>query len=163
MDFPARFPSQEPFNAHTGFLAKVNSDGPDLIYSTFLGDFERFDVVGVAYSPAGGIVLVGNTPYGVYINRIVETNTTPLLHIDYVFNTASQMSDVIAPAEWITIRGNGFDSTAQAFVDDQQLPVVAWTQYELQVLVPATFQPRDAMSLRVATTSGSSKPIGWLA
>jgi photosystem II stability/assembly factor-like uncharacterized protein len=64
-DFPTRSPLPGPFHKVTGFLAKLNRDASDIIWSTYLGDERPFIPVGLASHPSGGLVFAGYT-YGDY-------------------------------------------------------------------------------------------------
>src|SRR5260370_32816296 len=110
-----RFPWQGPFNSQSGFLAKFNGDGSNLLYSTYLGDARGFSAVGLARQSSGELVLAGDDDEGsVFLNTVSETSPPPPNHGDLGLNEAHKEGGPRAPGEWVTVRGRGFRPASPA-------------------------------------------------
>jgi hypothetical protein len=162
MDFPMRYPFQAPFNKSTGFLAKFNADGSDLLYSTYLGDSHPFSAIALARDPSGALILAGSTAESdgkIFVNRIIEAGTPPTIHLDSVLNTASLFGGPIAPGEWITLRGGGFGPESRVMLGDAPILIASATSTEILARVPDTFQPNGATTMRIDSSDLSSQSI----
>src|SRR5260370_19075990 len=96
-----RFPWQGPFNSQSGFLAKFNGDGSNLLYSTYLGNARGFSAVGLARQSSGELVLAGNDNEGsVFLNTISETNPPPPIHLASGWSYATPEGGPLTPAGW---------------------------------------------------------------
>ena len=184
LDFPARYPFQSPFSTHTGFLAKLNSDGSDLLYSTFLGDSRAFTGVAIGFQQAGTVILAGYTsalsttvitgndmrtyqlspgqpaqPTGAFLNRIIEEDEPSPIHVDAILNAASIAGGPVTPGEWISVRGGGFDGNSDVLLGEQPLHSILVPGGELIARVPDTLQPAGASTIRVVSGNQSSGSV----
>jgi photosystem II stability/assembly factor-like uncharacterized protein len=183
MDFPVRHPFQAPFSAHTGFLAKLNADGSDLIYSTYLGDFRAFDATAIGLQRSGSLIMAGytskvaiaivggtNGPYklspanptdsdAVFLNQIIEGQSPAPIHVDSLLNTASLAGGPVSPGEWITVRGGGFRTGSIVLLGDQPLSIASISNTEILTRVPDTFESGAASTIRVTSGDQSSPSI----
>ena len=115
MNFPLRSPVQEAFTQQTGFLAELDGSG-NLLFSTYVGDTDQFQVVGLALDATGKPVFCGNTNNAAYVAKY-DTSGISALRLDSVLNLASQLRVPVSPGELVAINGAGFGADMQLYFD----------------------------------------------
>ena len=140
-NLPLRAPLQEAFSQATAFLAELDSYG-NLLFSTYVGDNQFFQVIGLAVDPAGKPVLCGNTYSGQYTYNGVsfvaqigsplepwlakyDVSAVPSLRLDGLANLASQLTTPLSPGELVVLRGAGFGPGTQLFFDGQPAAAIS--------------------------------------
>jgi uncharacterized protein (TIGR03437 family) len=178
---PARTPLQEAFGyiesslgpvvefslqGVTGFLSELSNDLSTLLFSTYLGDNERFGVQGVANGANGAIVIGGSTgligvansgPMNVWINSIAVT-PPPALRIDSVVNAASLLGGAISAGETILVRGAGFGNDAQLSLGGAVIPPISVSPTQIAAVVPSNV-PAAATVVEVQSGGSASNPV----
>ena len=158
-DFPTRFPFQAALDSNSGFLAKFNPDGSNLLYSTYVGDASGVSgVVLLAQQPSGELALVESTNDGrIVVENVSETNSPPPIHVDSVLNEANLYGGPVSPGEWVVLRGSGFGPDSRALLGDLPLFIQSVSAAEILARVPETFQAIGATTLHVES-GGQSSP-----
>jgi uncharacterized protein (TIGR03437 family) len=149
----------------TGFAAELSADLSTILFSSYFGDSEHFDLQTVSAAADGTLVLGGVTsnphvspaPGTVWVNRV--TIAPPqVLRIDSVLNAASHLDDPISGGETILVRGAGFDSAAQLLIGATVVNPIAVTSGEIAAVMPADLA-EDTATLRVQSAGSLSNAV----
>ena len=138
---------------------KLNADGSDFFYSTYLGDRRPFSAIGLAFHPYGALIVAGGGSGTAFVNRIVDMNSPPLVHVDAVLSGSEGWWVPIAPGESIVVRGGGFGPDSRLFIGDQPIPITSTSSTEIRAQIPETFSPGGATTVRVESAQQTSPPV----
>ena len=143
---PTRTPLQEGFAPTTGFLTEFSGDLSTLIFSSYFGDNEYFEIQGLGVDPDGTVRIGGTTgmsppyrsafgPQNIYVNSLALV-PPPALRIDSVVNAASLLDGPISAGETIVIEGAGFGSDAQLMIGGAVVPAISVTTTAITAAMP---------------------------
>ena len=144
----------------TGYLAKLNGNLSQLLFSSSFGDNESFSVRGITIIPNGNVLLGGMTggaQGNVWINSLTLTPPQPL-RIDAVENAASHLSDPIVAGETILVRGVGFSTNSQLLIGGAGVTPLSITPTSITAVAPSDLSG-DATTVRVFSGSDASNSV----
>jgi uncharacterized protein (TIGR03437 family) len=163
---PTRTPLQGGFASSTGFMSELTGDLTTLLFSSYFGDNEYFNVQGVAASPNGSVIIGGATgqagapglgPMNVYVNDLTLT-PPPTLRVDAVDNAASLLDTPLSAGETIVVRGAGFGSDAQLTIGAEVVPAISMNSATITAVVPPTV-PNAAAQVSVRSGGIDSNTV----
>ena len=149
----------------TGFLSELSNDLSTLLFSTYLGDNERFGVLGLANGANGAIVIGGLTGQAevsnsgsanVWVNSI-DVAPPPALRIDSIVNAASLLDSAISEGETIVVRGAGFGVDAQLMIGDTVIPAISISPTQITAVVPSNLP--NAVRVQVQSAGAASNEV----
>lgn len=154
--FPTRRPVQGPFNAATGFLARLNADLSDADVSTYAGDRRTFAVTGLTVDSDDNVVFVGNTmeqsngeATGAFLAQLKIDKPAGDLRLDAVLNAGSRLASPVAPGEVVALAGDSFREDARVFFDDTPGEVAFRNWKEIRAVAPADLAEKTETRVRV--------------
>jgi len=168
--FPTHAPFQTSFSARAGFVAGLDSNLAQLLFSTYLGDGHPFAARAAVPDGSGGILLAGITLSSgsvfigsdpgasdavgalVVANRIALP-PAPGARLDSVVNFASRMAAPLAPGETIAAIGAGFGTGSQLLVDGVPLAPISRTATTLVGVLPDGAKTNGAFQIQVLSGS----------
>jgi uncharacterized protein (TIGR03437 family) len=159
VSFPLRSPVQEAFNPQTGFLAELDHSG-NLLFSTYVGDTDTFQVNGLALDAAGEPVFCGNTDSTAYVAKY-DTSGISEVRLDALLNLASQLAVQVSPGEVVAIEGAGFGTDAQLYFDNHpatMIPPMAGLD-ALMAIVPYALANKTHTLAYVESGGQRSNPV----
>jgi uncharacterized protein (TIGR03437 family) len=160
---PTRTPMYIGFGA--GFLSELSGDLSTLLFSSYYGADQNFNVQGVALG-ANGSVLIGGldaptgelyAPGNVWINSIAVT-PPPGLRIDSIENAASLLDGPISGGETIIVTGAGFGSDTQLLMGGAAIPTISISSDTIAATVPASLSDNYAV-FEVVSGGASSNQV----
>ncbi len=166
LGLPARTPLQEGFASGTGFLSELSGDLSTLLFSTYLGNNQPFQVQGLGVSTDGNVVIggvtgqlnnVNSSPMNIWVNSVTPA-PPPALRIDAVVNAASLLDGAISAGETIVVQGAGFGSSAQLSIGGVAVQPVSMSSSSITAVVPAS-APANAAVVQVTSGSASSNQV----
>jgi uncharacterized protein (TIGR03437 family) len=169
---PARTPFQGAFAPSTGFLSELTGDLSTLVFSSYFGDNELFEVQGVGTDADGtvrfggstgrlGSAGVGHGPSNIYVDSLALA-PPPALRIDAVVNAASLLDGPISAGEAIVVQGAGFGSGAQLLIGGADVPAISMTSTAITAVVPqsvALGANPGAVDVQVESGGASSNQV----
>jgi uncharacterized protein (TIGR03437 family) len=174
--FPTHTPFQESFSSRSGFVAALDSNLSNLLFSTYLGDGRPFVARAAVPDGSGNILLAGSTlsPGGSFLggdngasftvghlvvaNKIALT-PAPAMRLDSVQNYASHIAAPLAPGEPIMALGASFGNGAQIVVDGSPLATVSATATSIVAVMPDTAVTSGVHTLQVSNNGTLSNPV----
>ena len=174
--FPMHAPFQASFSSRSGFVAALDSNLSNLLFSTYLGDERPFATYAAVPDGRGNILLAGSTlsPGGSFIggdngasfsvgnllvaNKIALT-PGPAVRLDSVQNYASLIAEPLAPGEPITALGAWFGNGAQIVVDGSPLATVSATATSIVAVLPDTAVESGVHTLQVLNNGTLSNSV----
>lgn len=141
---PTRTPMYIGFGA--GFLAELSGDLSTLLFSSYYGADQNFNVQGVAAGANGSVLIAGldaprgelDAPGNVWVNSLALT-APPALRIDSIQNVASLIDGPVSGGETIVVKGAGFGSDAQLLMGGSAIPTISISPGVIAATVPASF------------------------
>uniref|UniRef100_Q01W23 IPT/TIG domain-containing protein n=1 Tax=Solibacter usitatus (strain Ellin6076) TaxID=234267 RepID=Q01W23_SOLUE len=174
--FPTHTPFQASFSSRAGFVAALDSNLSQLMFSTYLGDGRPFAVYGAVPDGSGNILVAGSTlsPGGAFVggdngasfsvgNLVVANKIAlppaPLVRLDSVQNYASRLGAPLAPGEPVTALGAGFGNGAQLMLDGSPLVTVSASATSIVAVVPDTAATSGVHTLQVSNNGTLSNSV----
>jgi uncharacterized protein (TIGR03437 family) len=154
-----------PVNGGSGFVSELSGDLSALLFSTYLGDAEPFEALGVVAVSTGSVVVAGQTTIpsnpiqngNIYLNGLTLAAPPPL-RIDAIKNAASMLDGPLSVGETIVIRGAGFGSDAQLMIGDAVVPALASNATQITAVVPAGL-PTTPVIVQVQSAGATSNQV----
>jgi uncharacterized protein (TIGR03437 family) len=160
---PLRTPMYIGFGA--GFLSELSGDLSTLLFSSYYGADQNFNVQAVALG-ANGSVLIGGleaptgelyAPGNVWVNNIAVT-PPPALRIDSIENAASLLDGPVSGGETIIVTGAGFGSDTQLLMGGAAIPTISISSDTIAATVPASLSDNYAV-FEVVSGGASSNQV----
>ncbi|MEP6963289.1 MAG: hypothetical protein ABI995_14505, partial [Acidobacteriota bacterium] len=165
--FPTHAPFQESFSSRTGFLAGLDANLSNLLFSTFAGDGRPFAVQAAVPDGKGGVLLAGSSlrlggsvandsafadiasANQVFVNRI-NLPAAPGVRLDSVQNFASKLAVPLAPGEPIVAVGAGFGTGSQIVMDGVALASISGNDTSIVAAMPDSGSVSGLHTVRVS-------------
>ncbi len=173
--FPTRAPFQGAFVPAaqvTGFVAELDNNLSQLIFSTYAGDTRPFEVAGAFPAAGGDVVLAGSTwsaiagdippayqPAGSIIANRMVPGPAAGLRLDAVVNRASLIATPLAPGEAIEAQGAGFGADAEVLLDGAPAVVAGRSAASVVALVPEGLKTTGAVKVEVRSGGATSNAV----
>jgi uncharacterized protein (TIGR03437 family) len=144
-----RTPLQLGFAPDTGFLSELSGDLSTLLFSSYFGDTQDFNVAGLGVRNDGSVALAGyawqpnGTPAhypnngggSLWVNSLTLA-PAPALRVDSVMNAASLLDGAISAGETIVVQGAGFGTNPQLSIGGISVPAISSTSTSITATVP---------------------------
>ena len=171
--FPVRAPFQESFSPTSGFIAELDSNLSQLLFSTYLGDTRPFFVQGAVPDSDGNVLLAGSTEatgasfllgYASPIPQVTIANKialhpAPAVRLDSVVNYASQTAVALSPGEAIAATGAGFSSDSKLLLNGKPLAAVSASASQIVAIVPNDTPTSGAIEVSVSSNGSTSNSV----
>jgi uncharacterized protein (TIGR03437 family) len=174
--FPTRTPFQESFAPRSGFVAGLDPNLSQLLFSTYVGDVNSFSVAGAVPDGSGGVLLAGATlnrttayeafdpgyAYSTGAQVVANRITLPpaaSVRLDSVMNLASGIGLALAPGEAIAINGSGFAADSQLSLDGVVLPLISMSTNRLVAMMPAGLATSGTREITVSSGGVQSNRV----
>jgi uncharacterized protein (TIGR03437 family) len=174
--FPTHAPFQASFSSRAGFVAALDSNLSQLLFSTYLGDGRPFAASAAVPDDSGNILVAGSTlsPGGAFVGgdygasfsvgSLVVANKislapAPAVRLDSVRNYASRIAAPLAPGEPVVAVGAGFGNSAQLVLDGSPLATISATATSIVAVLPDTAAVSGAHTLQVSNNGTFSNSV----
>ncbi len=163
--FPTHAPFQELFSSESGFVAALDSNLSNLLYSTYLGDGRPFSARAAVPDGNGNILVAGSTvpppnSFGsILVANKIALPPAPAVRLDSIQNLASHLAAPIAPGETVMAVGAGFANGAQLTIDGSPLPTVSSTATSLVASIPLTATTSGVHTVQVSQNGSLSNSV----
>lgn len=166
--FPMHAPFQTSFSSTSGFVAGLDSNLSNLLFSTYLGDSRQFLARGAFPDGNGNILLAGytvGTPNvfpslgNIVVANKIALQPAPSVRLDSVQNFASHVGGPLAPGEPFTVLGAGFASGAQIVIDGSPLDTVSSTAASIVAIIPDSAATAGVHTLQVSSNGALSNSV----
>jgi uncharacterized protein (TIGR03437 family) len=163
--FPLHAPFQTSFSSPSGFVAALDSNLSNLLFSTYLGDGRQFLARGAFPDGNGNILLAGYTVAtpnvfpslgNVVVANKIALQPAPAVRLDGVQNYASHLGGPLAPGEAVMVLGAGFGNSAQIVVDGSPLDTVSATATSIVAVLPDTLSTTGVHTVQVSNSGALS-------
>jgi uncharacterized protein (TIGR03437 family) len=172
---PERLPLQGFFApTQTGYIAKFDAQGSQMLWSTYVGDARPYSVSGLVVDAAGNVTFSGQTldPRAAIGSTSLFTGSdilfaslgpgdpVPSVTLDSVINTASRGTTALAPGALFTVRGSGFDaSPVRVWFDDDPVTPLQSATGELVVKAPPSIAGKNVVMVHVDAAGVASNSM----
>ncbi len=174
--FPTHAPFQASFSSRSGFVAALDSNLSNILFSTYLGDGRPFTAYAAVPDGSGNILVAGSTlsPGGPFlagdngasfsVGNLVVANKialapAPAVRLDSVQNYASHIAGPLAPGEPIMALGAGFGNGAQIVVDGSPLATVSANATSIVAVLPDAAVTSGVHTLQVSNNGALSNSV----
>jgi uncharacterized protein (TIGR03437 family) len=171
--FPLFSPLQGMFAPETGFLAKLDGSGSNLLFSTYVGDSQDFLLSGLALDSSGHAIISGSTFSGAFgevssfLDGFVseyDMSNIPSVRLDNVVNAASLQGGAVSVGEIVTVEGAGFGTAAntQLLFDQMPATMLSVTATRLTAIVPYALDGKTFTQAQVQSAGVLSNPVWFV-
>ncbi len=163
-------PLQLGFAPDTGFVSELSPDLSTLLFSSYLGDTQDFNVAGLGVRNDGSVVLAGyawrpngtparypnNGEGSLWVNSLTLA-PAPALRVDSVVNAASLLDGAISAGETIVVQGAGFGASPQLSIGGIAVQAISSTPTTITAIVPQAVS--GAAAVQVSSGSAVSNQV----
>ena len=167
-----RAPLQMGFAVDTGFVSELSGDLSTLLFSSYFGDSQNFNIAGIgvradatlvlggyAFKPDGDVAGSSRTRGGsLWVNSLTLT-PAPALHVDSVVNAASLLDGPMSAGETIVVQGVGFGTHPQLSIGGIAVPAISTTPGSITAIVPLSLAGSAATVVQVSSAGEVSNPL----